>query len=775
MRRLLTFALLATSSLAWANQSCTPQVYTAEVNGSEAPGFVRTLEVGEEFYLPADFISEYLAKPPTETTLCDEQWVALSSLNGDYQIDPKVLNLRLVIPPLLLRPQRINNFPYAALEYKTPENQTGFALDYSFLGRAIGDSQTLGMLLDTRVFFESLPGFGRSTFTYADFVNDKHKLIRRETAWEVDYVDSGNTLVIGDTASSPYTPIINRSFLFGGVSYGTNWQATTRFEQYNRLNYAGVAQVPTTVDLYIDNVQAYRAAVDPGPFELVHVPQISGTGQASIVITDELGQQQIIDIPLYNDPRLLAPGVHHFQHQGGFLRENFGINNFDYGDWFLATAHSYGVSDQMTLAGEVEVGEDVFSAGGSVINSINSEFTLAVDGRLSYENDLGAGYSVGIRLDNNVEEYEDDSFPVNYNLFLAYTDDALSSVAQQGTTQRLQGTFGLNFGRGPNFGINYIYREDHDGDTDDLLDFRFDAGLNVYGFSTSIRYTTDVDDFDDYRFALNISSTFGTERKSHQNFRMDVDADEARYSYRVRQRTLDNDARYSANIRWGDSVQNTLNVNFNGDNEWARYNATAAVTSESAGLSLGIGGGIVAANGYVQAASNARGQFVILEVPDAPGIRADRTNPLRRTDEDGRIALVVTRPYVDHTIELDKRDLPIGATGKLTDTFVVGRSRGIYHTMEFGVNRQATVRVQSTEAGRPIPVAARGVLNGEGEIFVGRNGLVFVDAAKRDNELVINWDARGAAYKCVLRFAYPVDTKDPLPDLGVKTCTPEIR
>ncbi|HEY6817369.1 MAG TPA: fimbrial biogenesis outer membrane usher protein, partial [Croceibacterium sp.] len=96
--------------------------------------------------------------------------------------------------------------------------------------------------------------------------------------------------------------------------------------------FNGTAAVPSTVDLYVNGIRYYTGEAAPGPFQFRSLPNMGGGGTTTVVLTDALGRETVIEKPTFFSPRLLPQGMLDFSVEAGFPRLNYGSKSFDYLD-----------------------------------------------------------------------------------------------------------------------------------------------------------------------------------------------------------------------------------------------------------------------------------------------------------------------------------------------------------------------------------------------------------------------------------------------------------
>lgn len=111
---------------------------------------------------------------------------------------------------------------------------------------------------------------------------------------------------------------------------------------------AAEAALPSTVDVYVNHLLQIHTDVSAGTFTINNLPVMTGQSDARIVVSDLLGQEQIISQPYYVSPQLLSKGTQQFSYETGLIGNNYGIQSFDYGCAFATATHGYDFTDELT-------------------------------------------------------------------------------------------------------------------------------------------------------------------------------------------------------------------------------------------------------------------------------------------------------------------------------------------------------------------------------------------------------------------------------------------
>jgi outer membrane usher protein len=94
--------------------------------------------------------------------------------------------------------------------------------------------------------------------------------IRLDTTFTHDFPSRLETLCVGDAISTPGS--WGSAVRFGGVQWGTNFAIRPDLITAPLLTAGGVAVVPSTVDVYLNNQAVSTQRVPPGPFVIDRLP-----------------------------------------------------------------------------------------------------------------------------------------------------------------------------------------------------------------------------------------------------------------------------------------------------------------------------------------------------------------------------------------------------------------------------------------------------------------------------------------------------------------------
>jgi outer membrane usher protein len=243
----------------------------------------------------------------------------------------------------------------------------GVLLNYDLYGiRGDNGLGTASAYTELRAFAEnflfSSTALLQSVDTGAGWQN---RSVRLDTTLSESFPQQMLTLNVGDTLTAATS--WSQSTRIGGVQFGTNfalqpYRITTPLPQF-----FGQAALPSQLELYINGIKQYTGNVPSGPFQLNTVPGINGAGNAQIVLTNALGQATSLNFSLYNTTELLEKGLVDWSVELGAVRENYGLESFDYGHQAVGSATwRYGLTNGLTLEAHGEATNGLTEGGAGL-------------------------------------------------------------------------------------------------------------------------------------------------------------------------------------------------------------------------------------------------------------------------------------------------------------------------------------------------------------------------------------------------------------------------
>ncbi|MGQ0564650.1 MAG: fimbria/pilus outer membrane usher protein [Gemmobacter sp.] len=339
------------------------------------------------------------------------------------------------------------------------------------------------------------------------------------------------TLAAGDVQSSALA--WTRSVRMGGVQLRRDFGLRSDLVTQQLLSFDGAAAVPSTVDVFIDNNRTYSGGQDPGPFRLEDLPARSRPGEALIVVTDANGRRTTRAVSFYVSQKLLKKGLLDFSIEAGRAREGCGTECGRYGeDSILSSSLRYGLTERMTVEGNVQVKSDLTLLGlGLTTVPFNlAEVSVAV-GASEYQG-VTAGFAYGavqtrlgsVDINGSVRLSEDGHADLAYATGVDFLgQDAVAGTAPLLETQRMQTALSLSVpvDGDTNLGLGYVASR-RENSRDELVTMSLGCDLPDLNGSFSLYGSHDLIS-GDTRAAMGLTIATGKRKTVRTNLSRDPD------------------------------------------------------------------------------------------------------------------------------------------------------------------------------------------------------------------------------------------------------------
>lgn len=577
-----------------------------------------------------------------------------------------------------------------------------------------------GGLLGEGVIFSGLSN-ARAVFTCA--YGAARRCTRLETHATRDDPENLTRLTLGDTLTQPQFG--EAPLRFGGIKWGTEFSLQPGFITFPTLDFAGDAQLPGAVDLFINGVRRFQGEVPEGPFSLGDIPAVQGSGEVTVVLRDALGRERQITQAYYASPQLLRPGLGAYSLEAGFLREGFARRSNGYDTPFTAALYRRGLTANLTLEGRAQAASSFRSFGGGLSAALAGLGALDLSATLSRSragNGIrGAGF------------YEWRARPFSAAFSYETATPGFRRLGQDDAPPRAtaRGQFAVQGEGGHSLSLSLLDRDERGSATGAFRsDFR-SAGLTLSGPIGGATYRLSalrlLKPEKDFFFGAFLSFPLGGGSAS---LGADYDGEGWTSDLRYRQHALSiGEAGYSARLSRGGTQREEAGIEYRssvGDAALlvTRFDGTSA-------LRLSARGAAVLAEGKAALAPPITGSFAIVDVDAGKDVRIYQDRRLvARTDSAGRAVLTSLRAYEENRLSIDPHDLPLRASfDALEKTVVPGARTG--HLVAFEKTGQNGVVIYLARAdGTPFPEGWQitRLDDGKTALPVGRGGRVFLEA-----------------------------------------------
>lgn len=649
----------------------------------------------------------------------------------------------------------------------TDVDTTGAVVNYTLFGSANANPRDFSANWQTQSNFSA--GFDARAFGSFGVLSQSGLMnsaiasmthsIRLESTWSYSNTDSLTTYRAGDVISGGLS--WTRSVRLGGLQVQRNFGLRPDLVTLPMPQYSGSAALPSTVDVFVNNVRGYSGTVPAGPFQIQNLPVMSGSGNQSIVVQDALGRQTVINQPYYSSSKMLAAGLLDYSVESGFTRREYGVSSGVY-DKSAAASGSvrYGLSDWLTLEGHAE-GSNSLGNGGAGVNMLLASWGVAsvavaasrgagnANGGLAAASlELGrGGYTFYARTQRTTTSYLDlaslpstASMVPGISLLPSRPPRAIDQVALN---------IPLSFDRS-SVTVSMTRLVDAANNRNQILAASYSRPLpyNASFFMTAFK------DFDDKRsfglfggltmsFGGGITAASSVSRTGNgiaggleviKSQPLETDS----WGWRIRDFEGANPAR-AATVSYRSSV-GRVEVGAQ------QFNGASRATAQVDGAVAFLGGGTFFANRIDDA-------FAVVDA-GAPNVDVFYENrPVATTGSNGMVLVPYLRAYQNNSISIDAQNLAVDADVPRTKAIVVPSDRGAA-LVKFGVSQEARNAVVTIKAadGLAIPVGSRvRMTDGDEEAVIGYGGEVYLRGLKAQNTLLLD---RAGGPSCRADFEY---------------------
>ncbi len=506
---------------------------------------------------------------------------------------------------------------------------------------------------------------------YTDFVAtayDGHEdLLRLESGISIDIPESRKRTILGDTisrASDWSVPV-----RYAGIKFGTDFSLQPGFIAFPTPALSGSAGLPSTVDVYINDLRRFNGQIPAGPFSIENIPFISGQGDARIVVTDILGRQTILTEQFYAAPVMLRKGLTDYSIELGVLRNSYGQRSFDYGDEFASATWRSGISEGITLESHGAITQTHQSVGMGGIFMVGLSGTVSTAIAISQKDgDIGLLGRTAVDVSRRTWRGNITVEATTPHFFQLGQPENMSAPAW-----RVQARVGFPFMEHVRPSLIYTYsdqRKDADLET-------FSANINMdvwknVSLSISAIQTVQPEQYTTIGLSLNVplgngmSAGAGARRSR----------DRITGSAYVQRSPSQGKFGYKASVTEGDFERYEASLMFRP--EFARLQLDASHTNRDNAARISARGSLVIHEGEPYLAQKIDNGYAVVSLPDGMDATVYLDNrPIGTTGKDGKFLVPGLRAFENNKIEVDIRELSLQETvSDLRWNIVPARSAG---------------------------------------------------------------------------------------------------
>ena len=685
----------------------------------------------------------------------DKTYYPLQAIPGaQVAIDERAQRVTVTVPPAALEATRVSAPPRRSTPI-TPAEPGGF-LNYQLSEQHIGAENLAGVSGELGIFGRQ--GVVTNTMVARDAAGER-TLVRLDSTFTHDFIDSLQTLNVGDGISDPGA--WGNAVRFAGLRFSRNFAIRPDLLTTPLLSAGGSAAVPSTVDVFVNNQRVSTSQLPPGPFVIDNLPTVTGTGDVRVVVTDALGRTQVVTQSFYSGIGLLARGLTQYSMDLGKLRADYAVASDHYENVIGAGTYRRGLTDTWTLEGHGEFqANGPHALGMNVAHQIDDFGILNVTAATGGDS-YGTGYLAGVGFEHRGAG----------SSFLVNTQSASRGFAQLGDTSvlatrvRSQTTAqaGHDFHRYGALSLAYV-RQAYTGQPSQQTVSLSDSvqihnggylGLSVTrsmgmqgATSVYLLYTVSLSD----RRAATFTGIGGAGQGAPRNG--------------VGAGMMQNPPLgVGTGWRVDGASSGTYDLDVRRQYQAGEFEVEAARNQGINGQSLFVSGAATVLDGDVRYARQVPGSFAVVEVGDVANVPIYVDNQLMtHTNQSGRALVPNLRPYEDNRIGVDPLDLPLDTSiGARTIVLAPGYRTGVVARFPIERIKSATLTLVLAN-GKLVPVGA--MVHYKGQVFpVVRGGVVYLTGLDHAQSAPATWDDQ----LCTFRIPVPA-SHEPVPDLGKLVC-----
>ncbi|WGK59226.1 fimbria/pilus outer membrane usher protein [Pantoea sp. SS70] len=697
------------------------------------------------------------------------QQIDVNQLSGaKVEYDERRQRLLLTVPPAWLPGQTIGQLQHAPRFPGRASN--GALLNYDFYAtRTDNAGSRLSSWNELRLFGPA--GQFSTNGVYVQqleggVAGQQEGYIRYDTWFSNENENAAISWRAGDLVTDALS--WSNSVRLGGVQIGRDFSVRPDLVTYPLPAFSGQAAVPSSVDLFINGYRSTQADVQPGPWSLTNVPFVNGAGDAVITTTDAVGRQVTTTLPFYVSSSLLKTGLSDYSFSAGAIRENYGINNFDYGAAAASGSYRYGLNDWLTLESHAEGSDSVAMGGAGGLLKLGS-FGV-VNGALAQsqmDGNPGTQYSWGYQYNNSWFSLGTQHIIRSAdfgNLALVGSRGDSANTSYSLARRSAQYTASVSLSDYGSLGLAYFDISGGNGDRTRLLNLSWSK--NLWGNSSLYISASRDQDQGNWSGAISLIIPFGEQSSASVSTERDQEGNNSQRLYVSR--AMPTDGGFSWDAAWanqgsdsGDYRQGSLRYRNNKIDTSAGFYGDNDNTTQWADFT----GSVVLMDNRVFAANDINDAFVVVKT-DYPDVTVRYENQtMGRTDKQGYLLVPSISSYYGAKYDIDTLDLPADRTApKVEQRFAVKRKSG--YLLNFPVERlRAASVVLHDSHHQPLPISSQVLRPNQATEYVGWDGIVWMEDLGANNPIhVVTPDGRSCDTQLAIADGQPkaLETYGPL-------------
>ena len=598
-------------------------------------------------------------------------------------------------------------------------------------------------------------------------IGRESKFTRLDTTWTVDQPNSMTSWRIGDAVNRGGS--IGQTVRFGGLQYATNFATRPDLVTFPQLTVNGSAALPSTIDVYLNNIKTYSQNVPPGPFTLNNLPVFTGSGEARLVVKDLLGREQTITQPYYASTSLLTKDLHDYSYEAGFQRQDYGSASNRYNDFFASATHRYGFNNHFTAEAhaELQVDRQLLSLGSVYLLPKIGIIDATVAASQQAEQGSGQLISVG---------YEKQGTTLSFGARTQLASERfrqLGQIDKDRGVARLSSVFvGWQQAQFGSLSMNYINQLRRDAEKSELLSIGYNRNLFA-GWFFNVTMLKDLQNSQSDSILMSITKALDPVTTANiSNLHTDYNDSTMLQA----QRNLPVGPGFGYRVLASVNDNKRVEVGVSAQSNVGNYSAEVATAGNQQAYRATVSGGMAYLPGHLMFARRLDNSFAVVDAGGYANVGVYVENQLiGKTNADGIRLIPNLRAYQRNNIAIEPQDVQLDAEIGDTKMVAVPYFRSADY-LKFSVRKvhAATLRVVQKN-GQAVPSGTIfTVKNSQSATYpLAQNGLLYISALDQQNHLKAQWTQHTAnqelTQQCEFDLSFP-DNAELVPDLGEFVC-----
>ncbi|MCL7997382.1 fimbria/pilus outer membrane usher protein [Brucella sp. 21LCYQ03] len=566
---------------------------------------------------------------------------------------------------------------------------------------------------------------------------------RLDSTWR--YTDPKHALVyqLGDgvSGSLPWSS----SWRFGGIQFRRNFGVRPDLITAPVPNLSGSAALPSTLDLYLNNIKVFSGAVPAGPFDFSGLPFVNSDGQANIVMRDALGREVRVQRSYYYTPDMIGKGVLDFSTELGFPRLDYGENSFEYDQNFAGSASvRYGLTNWLTVDGHFEATKGLVNGGAGLISSLGSFGALGESlaaSRYSDPQGTETGFKTSINYQTGYNGYmfymgTTRSFGDYYDIGLA-VDRHNGAITPMSARARSIDTVGVSLPLlfdPSSIGVNYSRVRGKDKDNDASI---LNASWSRTIFKKVSMFATGYANLDKQR---NYGAFVGLSVPIGDNMTASIDAsnDSVVTSLSKSSRLGEDPISWSLRDREGRKGQSSRSATADYRAPVGQFSGSLDQSGDMGRVTATVDGALVIAGNDIFFVNQSDDGFAIVKGGGPHAQVSLNGRHVTNTNSRGNAFVPDLQSYQDNTVSIDPTNIPVDLQPESTQAIIVPADRS-GAVIDFGTKKLSAANVVLLNTkGQPVPMGSEVVLDGDSKISVmGYDGRVWITGLSPKNSVTV--------------------------------------